>query len=346
MTLAFNPNALLLRAGPRNQQNLRSRGIAGRPVSMKQTTARLLTVLSAALVATQLHAATLITKFATDPLTAGWQVYGDTNLFTWDSVNENLAVTWDSSQTNSYFHYPLGTTLTRSNGFLLAFDLTITNMPVIGGFPIAVGLLNITNATATNFLRGTGADSPNLAEFDYYLDPFFGPSIDGTIADSANQFTFAYGNDPLDFGTTYRVVLTHLPGAALLTGQILTNGQSYKRLLSSFASTNFTDFQLNTLAVPSYSDVNGYGLSVLAHGTVDNLILASPLPVETLTALAPGEVSFASDTNWVYTLEASTNLLSWSAAAPTTPGNGTNLVLQATNAPVDAAFFRVRADLP
>jgi len=132
----------------------------------------------------------------------------------------------------------------------------------------------------------------------------------------------------------------------LFTGQILTNGQSYSRLLSSFASTNFADFQLNTLAVPSYSDVNGYGLSVLAHGKVDNLMLASPLPVEVLTSLAPGEVSLASDTNWVYTLEASTNLANWSAAAATTPGNGTNLVLQATNTPTVPTFFRVRADLP
>lgn len=313
---------------------------------MKKTILSLLIALSAVIVTARLNASTFITKFDTDPLAAGWQVYGDTNLFTWDSTNQNLLVTWDSSQTNSYFHYPLGTTLTRTNGFLLAFDFTITDMPVDGGFQIGLGLMNITNATAPGFFRGSGADSPNLAEFDYYLDPFFGPSIDGTMADSAQGFSFAYSNDPLDFGTTYRVVLTHLPGAALFTGQILTNGQSYSRLLSSFASTNFADFQLNTLAVPSYSDVNGYGLSVLAHGKVDNLVLASPLPVETLTSLAPGEVSLASDTNWVYTLEASTNLANWSAAAATTPGNGTNLVLQATNTPTVPTFFRVRADLP
>lgn len=313
---------------------------------MKKTPLRLLVALSAVIVTAQLSAATFINKFQTDPLTAGWQIYGDTNLFTWDSTNENMRVTWDSSQTNSYFHYPLGTTLTRSNGFLLAFDLNITDMPVVGGFQIAIGLLNITNATAPGFLRGTGSDSPNLAEFDYYLDPFFGPSLDGTMADSANHFTFAYANDLLDFGTTYRIILTHAPGAAMFSCQILTNGQNYSQLLSSFASTNFADFQLNTLAVPSYSDVNGFGLSVLAHGTVDNFIFASPLPVETLNSLTLGEVSFASDTNWVYTLETSTNLTSWSIAAPTTPGNGTNLVLQATNAPTDSAFFRVRADLP
>lgn len=314
---------------------------------MKNKSARLLTALSTALLAAQLGAATLITKFNTDPLVAGWQTYGNTNLFRWNSTNGNLQVTWDSSQSNSYFHQPLGMTLTRSNGFLVAFDLTITDIPVIGGFQIAAGLLNFTNATATNFLRGSGYEAPNLAEFDYYLDPFFGGSINASVADaSGTAFAFTYDNQPMDFGTTYHILLTHLPGSQFLTGQVFTNGQFYSRLPGAFASTNFADFQLDTLAVPSYSDVNGYGMSVLAHGTVDNLVFASPLPVETLSLLSPNEVSFASDANWVYTLESSTNLQSWSVAAPTTPGTGTNLVLQATNTPTGPAFFRVRADLP
>lgn len=312
---------------------------------MKQTTVRLLTALSAFIVAAQLNAFTLISRFDTDPLAAGWQAYGVTNLFTWNSTNENLQVTWDSSQSNSYFHHPLQTTLTRSNGFLVAFDFTITDIPVLNGFQLSLGLLNFTNATATNFIRGTGSDSPNLAEFDYFLDPMFGPSINSTLFDSTSAFASHYDNVLLEFGTTYRIVLTHAPGAAFLTGQILTNGILYTKLPSTFALP-FGDFQVDTLAVASYSDVNGFGLSVLAHGVVDNFVVASPLPVETLNLLSPGEISFASDTNWVYTIETSTNLTSWSVAAPTAPGNGTNLVLQATNTLTDAAFYRVRADLP
>jgi hypothetical protein len=59
-----------------------------------------------------------------------------------------------------------------------------------------------------------------------------------------------------------------------------------------------------------------------------------------------GQVQFSSDTNWVYTLEQSADFQTWAAVADVTAGNGTNLLLQATNPPVGAAFYRVRADLP
>ena len=54
------------------------------------------------------NANTIVERFTTDPALDGWQVFGDTNLFQWDSANQNLAVTWDSSQTNSYFYHLLG----------------------------------------------------------------------------------------------------------------------------------------------------------------------------------------------------------------------------------------------
>lgn len=313
---------------------------------MKQTTVRLVLALSAALVAVQLNAATFITKFNTDPLASGWQAYGNTNLFTWDSTNENLHVTWDSSQPNSYFYQPLGATLTRTNGFMLAFDLTINDVPDTNGFQLALGFLKFSDATSPGFFRGSGFESPNIAEFDFFPDSGFGASLNGTMADASSTFTFAYVNQPMNYGTTYRVILTHAPGAQILNGQVLTNGQLYATFPFSYISTGFNNFELDTVAVCSYSDVNGWGSSILAHGIVDNFIVAAPLPVGTLNLLAPGEVSFASDTNWVYTLESSSNLVNWSAAAPTTPGNGTNLVLQATSAPTDNAFYRVRADLP
>lgn len=313
---------------------------------MKHTTVRLLTALSVAVIATQVSAATFITKFATDPLAAGWQTYGNTNLFAWNSSNENLQVTWDSSQPNSYFYQPLGTNLTRTNSFLLAFDLNITDVPDTNGFQLALALVNFADATSTNFFRGSGFQSPNLAEFDFYPDSGFGDSPTATMADSFSTFTFAYSGAPFIRGRTYRVVLIHPPGAQILTAQVLTNGQLYATLPFTYISPGFGDYQLDTLAVCSYSDANGYGSSILAHGTVDNLVLAAPLPVETLNIFSANEISFASDTNWVYTLEVSTNIQNWSVAAPSLPGNGTNLVLQATNAPTDAAFFRVRADLP
>ena len=54
------------------------------------------------------RAVTVVEDFSTDPQAKGWQVFGDTNLFAWNSTNRNLEVTWDSTQPNSYFYYPLG----------------------------------------------------------------------------------------------------------------------------------------------------------------------------------------------------------------------------------------------
>ena len=68
-----------------------------------------------------LDAGTLTENFSHDPALDGWQVFGDTNLFHWDSVNHNLQVTWDSSQSNSYFYHPLGTILGTNDDFSMSF---------------------------------------------------------------------------------------------------------------------------------------------------------------------------------------------------------------------------------
>ena len=56
---------------------------------------------------------TITENFTTNPLLNGWQIFGDTNLFQWDPTNHDLAVTWDSSQSNSYFYLPLSNILGR-----------------------------------------------------------------------------------------------------------------------------------------------------------------------------------------------------------------------------------------
>ena len=106
--------------------------------------------------------------------------------------------------------------------------------------------------------------------------------------------------------------------------------------LTTSSSTRFPSAATPTTAA---------AIPLLAHGTVGNLAFASPLPVGMVNVLAAGQVQFTSDTNWLYTLEQSADFQTWTAAAPASFGNGTNLLLQATNAPA-AAFYRVRADLP
>jgi len=106
------------------------------------------------------RAVTIVEDFSTNPQAKGWQVLGDTNLFTWNSTNGNLAVTWDSSHTNSYFCHPLNVTLTRYDDFALEFDLRLSAIASgvepgkTGPLQIGIGLLNLAAATSTNFMRG------------------------------------------------------------------------------------------------------------------------------------------------------------------------------------------------
>lgn len=302
--------------------------------------------------AVAVHASLVRQKFNTDPALAGWQILGETNLFRWDSTNHNLAVTWDSSQPSSYFYHPLGKTYTQDDGFYVQFDLQVNDLAGAGyGMQLAVGLLHYADVTNANFSRANFA-SPNVCEFDWfpaYVDSgqLHPPSVEATMIDASAVDLF-YDFDELVPvpGVTYTVAFIHQPGAGSITCQVSTNGQ----VLSSLPVVKSYNgpigaFQLDMLSINCYQD-DGYGDSLLAHGTVGNLAYASPLPVEQVKTPAAGQVQFASDTNWLYTLEQSTDFKTWSAAAAPIFGNGTNLTLQTTNPVSGHAYYRVRADLP
>jgi hypothetical protein len=82
---------------------------------------------------------------------------------------------------------------------------------------------------------------------------------------------------------------------------------------------------------------------------VANLVVTLPPPAQNLTGgFSHGvwQVQFTDHTNWLYTLQRSTDFVSWADTSVTTNGNGTNLILQDPNAPADKAFYRVRANRP
>lgn len=306
------------------------------------------------------QATTITENFSADPLQNGWQIFGDTNLFQWDSTNHDLAVTWDSSQANSYFYHPLGTVLTRDDDFSITFDLQLNDVAVDGfGFELAISLLNFADATSTNLQRGVGIDpafgARSVAEFDYFPDAGFGATISPTMISSNNQFASAF-NFPLELtnGISFHIVMTYTASnqtfSTLITNN--SNGQPFGPiddvLLNSYG-TNFSDFRLDTAAISNYSDTNSYG-SILAHGIVDNLVvIVPPPPVQNLTGTFSNGVwqaQFISRTNWLYTLQRTTNFVSWADASPAANGNKTNQLLQDTNPHADKAFYRIRAERP
>ena len=306
-------------------------------------------------------AATLTEDFSTDPLQNGWQIFGNTNLFRWNSTNQNLEVTWDSSQPNSYFYHPLGTTLTRAGSFAVDFDIQLDSIQWAPNpelpMSVAVGLFNFNEATNALFSRPDGA-TPNLFEFDYYPDNGDGAfvshghsSLDATLADQAGgltnfpDFYFLYDLLPMATNMAYHVTLAHSAGATDLSGTVYTNGQIYTSLPSSYAGP-IADFQLDTLSLSSFKEDPGYPDMLLAHGTVDNFAVTLPPVVGNLTgAFSNGvwQARFGTYANYLYTLERSTNLASWSDVPGSVTGTGGVLILWDTNAPAGKAFYRVRA---
>jgi hypothetical protein len=327
-----------------------------------------LSVLSAA------RAATITETFSTNPLSNGWRIFGDTNLFHWDSTNHNLAVTWDSTQPDSYFYHPLGTHLTRNDDFSIEFDLRLNDIASgvepgkTGPMQLGFGFLNFAGATNVNFMRGAYGSAPNVAEFDYYTAGYYFYGDDYYPAPATTTPSFISGVDSYDYAPanlsvydnelptnqTVHVTLAYTASNQTAVVTVTTNGVSLVQLpnlvldtVHGFAASD--DFLVDTFSISSYSSTGDDFDSVLAHGSVGHVIVTLPPPAQNLAGgFSNGvwRVQFTDHTNWLYTLERTTDFVSWAEIPPPVNGNKTNLILQDTNPPATRAFYRVRADRP
>ncbi|MGD1083482.1 MAG: hypothetical protein ABSA47_01880 [Verrucomicrobiota bacterium] len=309
------------------------------------------------------RAATITENFVHNPFQDGWQIFGDTNLFQWDSKNQVLDVTWDSSQPNSYFYHPLGTILGTNDDFSMSFDLVLTDYTVGGNagfpsdFPVATGLLNYSEATGSSFFRCGWPTQPDLAEFDFYQWDDLGDTntVWPTFFDSANDLFWdgdgSYGVVELPTNILMHVVLNYTAADETCELAITTNGVEVAApVFADLAEigTNFGDYHLDTFAVESYSQVNSEPPgSLLAHGTIGNIVLTVPPPPVTFLQVAPNsecwQVQFASRMSWNYVLESSADLVTWSTNGPVVAGTGGNLILRDTNSLQQQQFYRVNA---
>jgi hypothetical protein len=309
------------------------------------------------------RAAILSETFSSNPLQQGWKIFGDTNLFQWDATNANLRVTWDSSQSNSYFFHPLQTILTRADDFSVAFELRIDDIGAgpdtnkNSSFPIALGFLNLDEATQTNFIRGTGYNSPDLAEFAYFWDSGYGATTWPTFVDTNSTFNYNGSTDYAVFalapGDWYRIVMTYTASNQTVVTTLTNFEQTSGVLLTQLLNTNFADYRLGTLSINSYSDAGQdpqYAGSVLAHGVVDNFFVTlPPPPVQDLVgSLSNGlwRAQFISQTNWFYTLQRTLDFRAWTDVSPPTPGTSGSMTLLDTNIGTANGFYRIRANRP
>jgi len=303
------------------------------------------------------RATTIAGTFATDPGSSGWRTYGNTNLFVWNSTNQNLEVTWDSSQPNSYFTHPIGTNLTTAGDFMFGFDLRLNDIGPGSDpgkpftFQIAIGLINLAQATNTGFIRGSGYEAPNLVEFDYFWDSGFGATVSPVMISGANEFNDGGFTFPLELvtGATFHITMLYTAEDRTLRTMITSNGVAFGPVKDATLSPSFSDFIVDHFGVSSFNDAGqfpGFEGSVLAHGVVDNFLLAAPAPVTRVTATGMGQIQFQSTTNWLYQLERTTNFQSWQPASAAVVGISGTMTIQDTNPPSDGAFYRVQAQLP
>ena len=307
-----------------------------------------------------LYAATLTENFSGNPATNGWQIFGDTNLFAWDATNQNLRVTWDSSRSNSFFCHPFGTILAKQDDFTFAFDLRLTDIAVgttpgkTNTFQVALGLVNLLNATNPAVWRGTGVNSQhgarNTCEFDYFdaanaIVDSFSPAL----ISSNNQFSTDNALSlKLDTGGLFHITMNFTATNRTLTTAATRNGAAYGSIPDIIFSAT-RDFRYDRFAIINWSDA-GTTDSILAHGVVDNItVTVPPRAVQNFSGARTNNIwqsQFTSRTNFFYALERSTDLQNWTSLLQTIPGNGTNLSLSDTNAPSVKYFYRVRADRP
>lgn len=305
--------------------------------------------------AAAVSAAGFTEDFASEPFARGWATFGNAQLFRWDSTGQNLQVTWDSSSTNSYFYHPLGPVLGKHDDVQLSFDLQIEQIGVGVNpdkpftFELAVGLINVRDATGPGFLRGTGNQSPNLLEFDYFPDSGFGATVSPVIVSSNNQFVPAF-TAPLELsaGGVYHIQMQYTAASHTLATTIQRDGETLGPVKQVALGPAFTDYQVDAISVSSYSD-EGAGGSMLATGSIDNLAVRfpDPLTVELRGVLVDGimHAAFTGSSNWLFTLERTDDWKEWQPVAGPVSGAG-ELVLQdeTRTAPDGGAFYRVRAE--
>ncbi|MFM2082165.1 MAG: hypothetical protein RL380_856, partial [Verrucomicrobiota bacterium] len=214
---------------------------------------RLTKLFCALLLAAPLAAATWTENFSTNPLTNGWQIFGDPTLFAWNATNQNLAVTWDSSRSNSFFARPFATILAKQDDFTFAFDLQLTDLAVgvttnkPNTFQIALGLVNLANnATNPVVWRGTGKNAThgarNTCEFDYFtaagaINYSFSPAM---IGSNNLYYTADAIGLVLDTNALFRITMNYTATNRTLATSATRNGTNYGNIPSIVFSSVFT----------------------------------------------------------------------------------------------------------
>ena len=262
--------------------------------------------------------------FDSDPLTEGWSIHGDKSLFEWDEGSESLRVKWDTEKQSSFFYKPLGRVLNESNSFAFTFQITLDS--VKAGyledkpytFQVALGLLNISSAIDEKFNRGTGSDSPNLVEWDYFPDTGFGATVSPVVASDKSEFSagFTFPAE-LIIGKVYSIKLIYDSEERVLKTEMIEDGKSWEKIQTVKISSDFSGFSVDAFSISNFSAKDSES-SLLAIGSVDEIALATS---DTLPKLFGVKInrsqweakSFLIDPE-IWKVESSSDVINWNRA--------------------------------
>jgi hypothetical protein len=307
-------------------------------------------------------AAVIQETFDADPATRGWRIHGDSDLFQWEAEAGKLRSTWDSDRTNTFYHLPLPTVLTRNDAFRFAFTLELESASLGesgGTFQLALGLLRRSEAFQENFFRGAGVNPGlgprSIVEFDYFpASATITPTLSLTAV-ATNNLRWATRNlfpFELPVGVPCRVEVSYQPDESLLSLAVTAAGEP---LASGSVTLNasFGDFRLDAFSVTSYSGANqpaGYAGEIHAVGTVDDIEIELPdPPVSRLVWSREGEsvhVRTAILDGWQPRLLRSEDLVSWQPIDAEVHVKANEWLLVDPTPPVTSAVYRVILDRP
>jgi hypothetical protein len=114
--------------------------------------------------------------------------------------------------------------------------------------------------------------------------------------------------------------------------------------------SSLDNFELDTVAIENYEQDSGYdAYDMLGHGTVGNFVVTLPPVVRNVSlTLSNGipQVQCGTYNGYAYTLERSTDLVTWTRILPATIANGNIITLTDPTPPATNAFYQVLARIP
>ena len=259
--------------------------------------------------------------FDSNPMSRGWSIHGDKSLFNWNENSKSLQVIWDSEKPNSFFYKPLGLVLTESDSFAFTFQITLDSVKAgyLEGkpysFEVSLGFLNLASAKVKGFDRGTGSDSPNLVEWDYFPDTGFGATVSPALASDKSEFSagFTFPAELL-IGKTYSVKLSFNAEEKLLKTDMLENGKPWEKIAEVKIGSDFRGFFVDAFSISNFSAKDSES-SLLAIGTVDDIAITSSGSLPSLIGMKTNDSewqakTFLYDSN-KWKIEGSGDFRSW-----------------------------------